>query len=283
MTNLSEKYWGRAGHIEIEGVNVPTDGLDFKFDIEKIGSFYNKWKASILGLSLNTINKISVWNPQVAYSERRNIKIFAGYEGIIGQKLICNGTITNAIPSSPPEMWLNMSGLLYIGDNRIISNSYKIRNKTKKEIFEEMCKKIGRPFRYELADDDIRGFQFTMEGMYGSLPVKYAQQFDVIVYLDNDTLVATTKNAQFKKPDKKQRINTIDIDHGLISIPQVSIKGAVIRTRMNDTYNINDWIDLKSKMIPSANGLYIIIKKHHVGHLRGDDWYTELTTIRKAF
>lgn len=286
MSGFSEKYWGRAGHIEIDGVTVPTNGLDFKFDIEKIGDVYPKWKASILGLSLDTIRKITVWNPAVAVSQMRGIRIYAGYNGIIGEKLLCNGTIMNAMPTQPPEMWLNMSGMMSFKDRRMISEPYKIRNKTKEEIFKEICGKIGKPCRYEVKNDQyakIKGFQFVFEGMYGDLPAKFAAQFDFIVYLDDDTLVCTDKNAQLQKPKKRSKPEIIDIEHGLISVAGVDVKGATIRTRLNDSYKLMDWVELHSELVPSANGVYYVIKKHHVGHLRGDDWYTELTTIRKAY
>lgn len=285
MSGPTPKYWNRVGWIEIDGVEIPTRGLDIKFDVEKIGDVYPKWNASILGLSLDTIRKITVWNPAVAASKMRGIRVYAGYDGIVGPKLLVKGTIMHAIPTSPPEMWLNMSGFMSMKDRRMISAPYKLRGKSKEEIFFEICNKLGKKGRYEVKYDEYawikHGYQFSMEGMYGDLPTRFANQFDLVVYLDDETLVATDKNGQMKPQPKMSSPEIIDIDHGLISVAGIDIKGATIRTRLNDSYNLMSWVRLQSELIPSANGDYYVIKKRHVGHLRGNDWYTELTTVRK--
>ena len=42
------------------------------------------------------------------------------------------------------------------------------------------------------------------------------------------------------------------------------------------------WVRLESKIIPSANNSYYVVAKRHVGQYRGDDWFTELETIRRV-
>ena len=68
----------------------------------------------------------------------------------------------------------------------------------------------------------------------------------------------------------------------MISIGKVDIAGATIRTRLDDSSKLFSWINLQSVIIPKANGLYVVIKKKHKGHLRGGEWFTELETIRQG-
>ena len=67
----------------------------------------------------------------------------------------------------------------------------------------------------------------------------------------------------------------------MLAVGNITTAGAVVRTRLDDSSGIFSWIDLRSSLVPSANGKYVIIRKKHVGHLRGNEWYTEFETIRQ--
>lgn len=281
----SDMFWGRSGWVEIEGVSIPS-GLDFKIDIKKTGDVYTSFTCSILGLSLETIRKVTVFNDALAASQQRQIRVYAGYNDSIGPKLVARGWIRRAIPTSPPEMWLNIDANVMACDNRVISKAKELKAKTVKDLFFKMCNEIDRDGRWianktRIGDGYVKDkgpVTLWCDGMYGVLPDRFAKKFGVLVYDDNGTLVCGDRNGQYNKPES---VEPMDIDHGLIGIVNVDCIGAVIRTRMNDSYKLQTWLDLKSELIPSANGKYFVYSKHHVGQLRGNDWYTELKLFRR--
>lgn len=281
MPANAQKYWDRIGHIEIEGYGKIADGLDFKFEVEKIGDMYATFRAGVLGLSMPHIHALTEWNNIEAGVKHRGIRIYAGYSSSVGEKKLVDGYIMNAAPTSPPEMWLNIEGMTSLRKSTTVKEPRTVSG-SREEVFSEVCREMGMPSRWDAVRIDRGGdIEFKIDGQISSLAERIARAFGGIVYDDDGTAVLADKHAQYIRPNYEPQV--IDIDHGLIGVPSVSIVGAVIRTRLNDSFKLYSWVNLKSSIMPKANGIYLVQSKKHVGHLRGNEWYTELDTVRKGF
>lgn len=284
MTN-GQVFWGRTGYVEIEGAGKTygNEGggttLDFKFDVTKYGSMYSDFKVSILGLNSNTINQLTVWKPQDAASERRQVKVYAGYDVDGKPNLIAQGGVWSALPDPPPEMWLNMS-CLHSLDKKIPVEKPRTVEGTVRELFDQVAMEMGYTSRMWNVQKDFRNdkYSFKIDGMKSDLAWKFAQKCNLIVFDDDGMLTATDTKGEKLPPKNPIPVN---IDTGLLAVGNVAVAGATIRVRLSTRYKLYTWVDLKSQLIPKASGLYYIIKIRHVGHMRGDEWYTELEMIRE--
>jgi hypothetical protein len=257
-----------------------SDALDFKFDGEIVANTYSSFTVSILGLTLETINKLTAWNPVEVYGKKRRIRVYAGYEHDGIENPIFEGLVIEAIPTNPPEMWLNFKCIINIGyEGPLISYDNPDR-RTLGDIWNDIAKVnnySGARWESTRIDKNKR-VVFSFDGKSAAkLIYDFTHRFDVIGLNINDVLVCKDKR-MWSDPKKPKEI--ISTKTGLLGIAGVSVKGATIRRRLSDTAACSDCVYLMSEVIPKANGPYTIIKKRHVGHFRGKDWYTELELIR---
>lgn len=280
----NQKYYNRVGWIDIEGLMSTPVGLDIKFDIVKIGDIYARFKASVLGLSTAHINQFTVWNPADAVATQRQISVFAGYEQDAITTPLCKGFVFNALPTPPPEMWMNFDCMLSLDGKIPVEGEEPMYDKPIGEIFKKICSLMGVKYLWlaKNVQEDKKG-RFDFTGSRDRLFVRFSEAFNVTVVMgdDKNVIVYDKRPWNTTNPDPN-RIRKINIDTGLLMVGSVTIAGATIRTRLNDSYSLMEWVRLESLLIPSASGDYMVLKKHHVGHLRGEEWYTELTLIRKG-
>lgn len=254
-----------------------VDSLDFKFSGEKVGDIYTSFSVGILGLSSETVNALTTWNPAEAMAVSRRIEVYAGYEDGSIANPIFGGIVVEAIPTSPPEMWINMKCINLSGGGSI-RNPRSLIDTSLSGILSEIASDMGLSMRWDAdMDGSMKVKRFTLQGSHASICEEFSNSFGVTVYEDRGILVACNKRPQMGTPKNPIQIG---IDTGMISLPKVSLAGATIKTRLKDDISLMSWIRLNSEIIPKANGLYVVTKKKHTGHFRGDDWYTELETIR---
>ena len=288
MANNTEYFWGRIGYVEIEDDNGQMvrfggshDGLDFKFNVQYSGDIATKFTCGILGLGMDTIQRLTVWNFAQAMSRARRIAVYAGYEKDGVARQIAYGIITQAIPTSPPEMWLNFECL--IGSPKFDpSDGRCLKGLTAVEILYELAKTNALGCRWDAKD--VPGNTKVPRFYIGEAPVwtisKFASRMGVLIYIEGDTLVATDKYAWLTKK-VSDAADVINIDTGLLAIGNIDLKGATIQCRLNTRVRLMSWVRLESVLVPSANNNYFVISKKHIGQYRGKEWQTELQMIRR--
>lgn len=282
-------YWNRVGYVEIEGEDGKMhryggshDGLDYKFDIDYAGDTAVEFKVGILGLGRETIQRLTVWNMSEALTRARKIVVYAGYEKDGLSREIASGIVTQAIPTSPPEMWLNFNCL--IGTSNYDAQKARcVKGKTRKEILSMLAKMNNTPeSRWDAkkvsGDDVIDKFYTEKTPVY--MIDKFAEDNNILVYMENGILIACDKNA-WDNPESIRSAEVVNVDTGLLSIGNIDLVGATIRRRLDVRSRLMTWIKMESVIMPSSNSHYYIIRRKLVGQYRGKDWYTELQMIRR--
>lgn len=138
---------------------------------------------------------------------------------------------------------------------------------------------------------------FDFDGMLADIPAKIGSTFDVFCffeYSDNhdDVLVIMEKpdNNDQKQQSQMSRVNqrkreirqkVLDVDHGLIGIPTISNATSLkCRCLLDPKLSVGDYVDIKSEVMPivqsTATG-WQINRVTFTGHLRGNEWYTDIT------
>lgn len=289
MAESNQVYWNRVGHVEVEDSNdniVSYKGLDFKFNITKFGHIYTEFDVSILGLSAETINDLTVLGPQQAFEKRRQIRVFAGYspDGKDEEVEIARGCIWYARPTNPPEMWMNFKCRKWLDADVILTNEGNIiKEATRWFAFQRIARLLDLTPKWDaqrVNKDEVIGSDFVLQG-HNKLHVadEFAERFGVIVYEDDGCLVA--KDKDIAENGGGGATHTLNINNGLLAIGNIDLFGGDITARLNDSYKLMDWIKLESYITPDANARYLIVSKNLVGHLRGEEWFTRYRLIRE--
>lgn len=275
----SKLYWKRVGHVEVEnaaGKMIAYSGLDFKFKVKSCGDIYQDFSVSILGLSAETINDLTVWSPTRAINRPRRISVFAGYESG-GEELVATGYIWYAIPTNPPEMWMTFECKRYLILETVIDEPRTVSG-TRREIFSAIAAECGMRADYRASDVDEKG-RFEISGKKSALVEKFSKTFDKTVYDNAGSLICLDNHQEYKTPGSAYRI---DADNGLLSVGNIDMVGARLVTRLRTDIGLCEWVRLTSILIPSASGDYFVIEKELKGHFRGEEWQSEYRCLRKA-
>lgn len=292
---IKQRFWKRSGYVAIEMENGrfqkfggDNDSLDFKFEGVKLGDICNDFTVSILGLSTDTINTLTVWDLARAIKRRRKIRVYAGYSTDSIASPIFEGIVMEAIPSPPPNKWLSFK-CMYIGPQPEpgIATQY-VEGKIEK-VFKQLVKNVNLTYENKTTTesyvpmwkvtsvDKNQTVKFKIDKSPMANLSDFANTFGIKCYCEGVCIYAVDAKGWYKTPHDAK---VISVDTGLIDIPFIDLAGAKIKLRLSDDIALFSWVYLKSELIPSANGYYYAIEKKQVGHFRGDDWYTEITTMR---
>ena len=282
-STLGQRYYNRVGHLEIEDFGNLPEGLDIKFDVKKFGNFNVQFSAGVLGLSSDHVNELTVWNPVDALSNSREIKVFAGYESDSLKSPLAKGFIFKAMPTPPPEMWVNFDCMLSIKNKFPIEQEEHMMNVGIGEVAQKICKLNEYDFTWKSEIPKDTKVNFMISGSPDDLVKRFEVAFNIVAVLDDKNTITFYDNKAWNKLSVPNNISTvINTETGLLMVGNVDMAGATVRTRLNDRYQLFDWVRLESSLIPKANGNYFVLSKRHVGHLRGNEWYTELQMIRRG-
>ena len=289
-------YWNRIGYLKIQmddGTIRQFGGegemFDMKFDGLKFGDFYSTFTCSILGLTREHINALTVWDKGQALQKKRYIEVYAGYSsnGDDMSTPIFAGYVMNAIPSSPPEMWMNFECIRAWDKDQCVTGVETMRNASPRQILEKIAKIMELDFNMtsfmaQTIDWDAEKYTFEFSGKKKvQLTYKFANQFNCICIDQNGTLVAADRRMWLQQAGRISR--DVNQESGMLAVGNVDIAGAKIVHRLDNSFSLLSWVNVQSRLIPKMDSRpYYVRAFRHIGHLRGDKWQTELELIRQG-
>jgi len=234
------RFYGRVGHIEIVsgngGLLRSFKDLDFRFHVKKtIGGVADKATVGILGLNNDSISFLSTFTDE-AHQLQKNwrVRVYAGYVDE-GEHLIIDGDIIRAIPSIPPENWLNItvmcnayrnSNMMSVstssptnnkwGNNPNSNNMYGLRIK---DILDKFVKYAGydgwkfddSPYAFSIKLDhelENRVKSFDCSGTQMDIIEELNLLGDFYVHAEGNTLIVSPPiYGDAKLPNSRQRLN----------------------------------------------------------------------------
>ncbi len=281
--STNKLFWNRVGHVEVEqpdGSFTSYTGLDFKFDVMISGCTYSRFSVGICGLSRDSLNSLITWPQPESYRNPRHVKVYAGYEDG-GESLIAQGGIFSAIPTPPPNVWLNIEACKFLENRKPIEGVKPMKGATFREIFVKVADvcgmKAGSLAEVRSLDPDKDKFDFAFTGSIELLPQRLGDAADLTVYEKDGQLLALDKKKEYSSPSNAI---TLDRESGLLGVGTIEYNKASVTTRLNSAYELFTWVDLKSERIPQANDKYWVTNVRHTGHLRGEEWRTTLTMLK---
>lgn len=271
-----------------------VDKISVKFSFERyVGTeLYGTGKVSICGLDKATNEELTtICSVEQALEERKTIIIRAGY----GEQkaLIIEGDITSAVPTVPPDVWIECEVLNgFERKQTIISVSLKgefnVQEATE-AIAKELNLRNGADCRIKNDSFGKRFYQRKMqnlsykgsqEGIIQELMNFYSfEEGDIFnkvyAYIDNETLIVDYSNLDETEGNNRTH-HIINKDTGMVGLPEISNAGTIanITTLLKPEIKAGDVIELESYMIPKANGQYNVIGITYTGDFRGNSWYS---------
>ena len=290
-------YWKRKGYVEIEmsdgswrRFGNEENALDFRFHCAiPSGTMCPKFTVGILGLSKEHINALTVWQMAKAAKSLstngkgryRRIKVYAGYAKDNIANPLLDGCIIRAMPTQPPEMWLNFE-CLHISSRYNVTDQVKssIKNKSLYYIAKSLAKLINLDSVLWQSErvQKSRKASFLLQSTPLIMIDEFAHRFNLSIGYSGGMMVVMDRH-----PEQGRIYNAtvLSADTGMIGVPRVNEVGADVKMRLNNSIRQFSWVYLKSELLPSANGYYYVISRQISGQLRGHDWTSSLKLIRE--
>lgn len=308
---------GRQVHIHRIGVNKNMmrafSDLDFTFSCRNVcdmTTVSSSAKVSILGLSRETIRFLTTVKPTgVERQEGIRVRVYASYENY-GDNLIFDGDIARAIPSVPPENWINIEA--FVGEyrkNDLVSiqipgyiKRIDLLNTIAKVMKKELV--LVKPRGKTISDEyqkrlmqELNGkiYGFGCNGTRRDLIIALNKFSRCRVYEDATHLYAAMPDVQRSIYGGLNGANineyvSISEDSGMIGIPEIitgispdgngsTAQTLKIKTFINPNIRLWDSVYVKSIYMPSINGLYSVREMEYNGHFRGQDWYQTMVLV----
>ena len=255
------------------------DGLNVRFNISKTrGQVQGRARISICNLGRRDLEYLTTYmSPWVELQKRKKIQLFAGYEG--NTALLFSGDILKALPTQPPDVWLECEALggYY---NNLITESFTLQGPiTLKQIAQTLAKRQGLLFSCQadasVANQQVDNFCHT-GGLTNSLK-KLNELGLCVAWIEDGTLCLDAKEPEFKEG---ANMRVISEDSGLVGVPVPGPLGVDVTVLLDPSLKLGEPVEIRSSLMPSINGVYWPYSLEHTGELRGNEWYTKLKCQR---
>jgi len=252
------------------------DGVDVKFDINlPMSAIMTTAKVGILNLTREDIEYLTTYTSRwSAFTQRKRLRVFAGYDDT-QVSLIFDGDILEAIPSQPPDIWLNceaQSG--NYGSTQMFSRSILVPNSIE-TVCASAAEWMGLEFEWRsTSNKTIEKFDFT--GSRTRLIETVSELDKIIAFEEDGALVVVDRD----NPVRDGVIREISEESGMVLVPDPDYIGVTASVFLDTRIKRGDTINLVSKRIPAANGLYYAYNLHHQGRLRGSKFHTTIKARR---
>lgn len=266
------------------GYDKMLQGLNIRF---RVTTYTNNGMASDAKIEIYNLNRKDMgYLSTIArtYLQKNYLfRLYAGYEG--EEKLLFSGRALQAIPTSYPDVILEingMSGIEWWGKN-IETSKEKVKVM---DLIDYAAQQMG----YQVnIDDKLRKnnelLNKTMDSYsFSGSPMDLLQECQNKmggVSSDPQTVFLSVENDQINiwspsvsTGNKKLLISK---DTGMIGLPQPTETGCKVKILMNTGLSTGDVVEVKSERIDVLNGDYYIIGITHEGETRGNSWYSTLT------
>lgn len=310
-------YWNRIGAVELisrkKGKMMLTpmryNGLNFRFHIKfnedlETGA-HGSGSVGILGLNAETIKKwASGALPGDLRDEEMFIRVYAGYEkdGPLEQCELFTMPYIGALPTSPPEMWLNFNcpNNVALLSQTVLHSPFIGQRIQLKNMLETLVSSIDKslkgtmeielkweiPVEVEKKLPLVRAFDYS--NMLIVDIIKEINAWGIIwLYVQDrfDDAKMRTKVTVHAKPLPDDEIRfvapelptVISADNGMIGFPlfgeNAGIPCVTVKCLLRRDISIGDSISVVSKFMETPYKSYQVNEVAYNGEFRGQPWY----------
>lgn len=271
------------------GVALDVSQLRCTFRIRKtINQTPNFSEVTIYNLNATTENAI--------IQEGNRVIIEAGYEGN-QYGVIFDGDVVQAIRDKEDAVTYRLTLYALDGDrgyNMGFVNFSMIRGQSQRDVIENVVGNSSVATKLNSISDDLSPSKLTrgkvMFGMMKDYLRQLAQTNDATFYLEDGRV-----NIVRMSDPPAGEVVKLTPDSGLIGVPQQADLGVTFKCLLHPGIKISGMVQIDSSLIRAqtfqlgqvqrpldAAGLYRVVSVEFIGDTRGDDWFTEATTVSQA-
>lgn len=265
--------------VEVAKRLVWYEGLAIEASMTKVANATaNEATIKVTNIEKQTRNTIltetSPWNK---FSARKRVIVEAGRQSY-GYSRIFVGDIMNVSVTQPPDIAITISALTNAWNKtQVASRSYAGLVQAR-QIAQDIADSMGLALQYEADDKQISSYAFT--GAKSAQMNKLSELGRVNAYIDDDRLVVKPIGVALKQTATAS--NVLDIDSGMVGIPEVTEQGIKVKMMFEPHSRIGGTIQVRSKINPGANGEYIIFKMTYDLSNREDQFYNTVEAYKKG-
>lgn len=321
-------YWNRIGAVELlsrEKGRIKRrhfltpdryDGLNFRFNV----TFNSDLKqgntghgtVGILGLSADTIRQwASAELPGDLRKKQMFIRVYAGYEkdGALEDCEIFTLPYIGAIPTSPPEMWLNFNcpdQKNAIISPMVLKSPFMGERVSIKQMFEMLVKTLDESVNKENKLNHVK-LKWNIDAetekrlpMVRTRDYSATRLYELIYEVNSWGLVWARSSNKFNARTGAETINVwvsslpgylqntddpqteddpvvISADTGMIGFPSFGegsgTPQVTVKCLMRHDISIGDLISVKSQFMKAPYAAYRVNEVSYSGEFRGQEWY----------
>lgn len=238
--------------LEVDGKFQVYEGLDIRARGQKSANpLQNTCEVDISNLTAATRNQLltetSPYNPD---RKPRRMIVEAGRKSY-GTTRLFYGEITSSSPSQPPDIGLNLKSQTgqHAKSKAVARSGTALQSH--KALAQQIAGDLGVSLDYQAEDRQIANYSFTGSALRQVDALASAGGVDAFV--DDETLIIKPRGTY-----RRGLVRVVDLDSGMVGIPEVTEKGIKVRMMLDNTTVIGGALSIKSKLNPAANGLYVI-------------------------
>ncbi len=242
--------------VTLSTIDAPVSARDMFIaaqGIKYMNPLQNELSLQIGNLSPDLRNKLATQLTPFNFDQRRkSVQLYAGREST-GLFLLYEGDITDARPSQPPDVTLNVQSKMGQWYKYDIMAQAQNLTAPLSQIVANAANGMGLTSRFEATDKLISNYSYNGSRMKEVDHIAELGAFDV--YTDDKTLVCKDK----RKPLKNTGSN-ISADTGMIGQPEPTEWGVRVTTLLTQDVILGGQFTLTSQINPLLNGTYTIYK-----------------------
>jgi hypothetical protein len=242
--------------VTLETVDLPVSArdLDIKAQgVKYINAMQNEMSLQIANLSPTLRNQLLTQVTPFNYDQKRkSVQLYAGREST-GLFLLYEGDITDARPSQPPDVVLNVKSKANQYWKYDIMAQAQNLNAPLSQIVSNAASGLGLTPRFEATDKLISNYSYSGARIKEVDHIGELGPYDV--YTDDKHLVCKDKGKPLQNTD-----STISADTGMIGQPEPTEWGVRVTTLLNQSVILGGQFTVDSEINPLMNGQYTTFK-----------------------
>lgn len=254
------------------------ENISSKFRIEKYrGAVMNKARIEIANLAREDVEYLTTYTSYaLAIQQRKRIRISAGYDGQ-DVALLFDGDITEALPSTPPDVWLKCQAQSGFYNNQTLLTKSIDSPTSVKQLALNIATTLGLELDWRASSEKTIG-SFNYIGGGSKLINEFNRLGNFIAFEEDGKLKVVDSIVKAERLAGTAKI--LSEESGLIDMPRPNALGLSAKMLLDPTVTCDSLVKLESKRIPAANGFYYVYSLTHEGGLRENSFYTTIEAQR---
>lgn len=256
-------------------INTIDESLKIDFSVNSnIDGEFTQGNITIIGLKRDDLAFLGTnYDAKTGELRKAGVKLEAGYPNNLFE--ILKGEITEAV--------INLNNSDYQVDLTIQSGAYNnidfsvCDSFNGGQNFKTICEKVAQNNQVALefkTDENPIIYDYSFVG------TPFQQIENLRKYVKSNIFLQNAKLCVFSEKQSPYTKTKIDYKTGLLGTPKPTALGCEIKSLMNTTLQVGQFVEIETLKIPQLNGDYRIIELTHTGSNRGKEWVSNLVLTK---